>query len=84
MRLDNVQARLPALPKEEAKVNQFEMDKLLAEKEYWQKIDALIPGWQLMGWTMRNSATFITHKHWTIILTGQQRDDIVSAIERRG
>lgn len=57
-----------------------------ADLAYWEELAKLVPGWKVMGWTYRQSATYITIGHWgpyhtdTVALTGRQRDDLVNAL----
>ena len=57
------------------------------DRDYWNEFGELL-GWRLWGWSYRSGASFFTERNSTIVLriTGQQRDQIMRAIEsaRRG
>jgi hypothetical protein len=64
-----------------------ERDRLEADLAYWQELADAIDGWSLMGFTWRQSATYVTPgqrhtKHTDVLnLTWVQRDGILAAIE---
>jgi len=59
---------------------------MAADLAYWTELADLIPGWNLMGWSNRSGATYVTPGHWgahytdTVNLTGRQRDDLVDML----
>ena len=68
------------------KIKAKELKTLQEEQSYWKELSDLIPGWELYGWSYKQSVTYITPSHWnaldtdTIQMTGMQRDDLVKAI----
>lgn len=59
-----------------------ELKEIEDDLAYWQELADLL-GWQVVGFTFKNSALFETSKVYNISLTlrGGQRDDIVRAIK---
>lgn len=50
-------------------------ERLYADATYWTDLAALV-GWDLLGWTYRQSATFVCAGE-TITISGRQRDAMV-------
>ena len=72
--------------KDLAQYNERELKQVKEDQAYWNTLAALIPGWELMGFTNRDRATYVTPGHWnkdytdSIQMTGTQRDMLVQAI----
>lgn len=67
-----------------SEMSKRELRMITEERDYWKKLADLV-GWQLMGWTYKRGATYITPNIYggqdTINMTGFQRDDLVKAIK---
>jgi hypothetical protein len=55
-------------------------DAIIADLAYWQELSKRIPGWRLMGFTYRHTASYISRDGGVVNLTDSQRDDILDAI----
>jgi hypothetical protein len=66
------------------KPSQSSVEQDIADRDWWNELGALL-GWRVLGWTRRNSATFITSPDGESIvyleLWGFQRDAIMVAID---
>lgn len=63
--------------------NSKEVNDILKDEEYWVELEELL-GWRLIGFSYRLTATYVDKQGRSVNLTGQQRDDIVGAIEWAG
>jgi hypothetical protein len=57
-------------------------DDIKAQLAYWQELAELV-GWEVMGWSFKNTASYVTGENQTLQMTGRQRDDLVAAITRQ-
>ncbi len=51
--------------------------EILEDAQYWQELEFWLP-WKLIGFTHRLRATFVDADNQILVLSGRQRDDIVS------
>ena len=56
-------------------------NKVMEDNAYWQHLSALVE-WSVLGFSGRDTATYVTSGGGTLRLTGSQRDDIVKAVGR--
>lgn len=73
--------KLPAKPKPNYTI---EEKAIIADRDWWCELLRYLP-WTLFGFTYRMSAVFFTDlpMRQEIHLTGDQRDQILEAIERK-
>ena len=64
------------------RVTKKEIKQAKDEQRWWAEVTRIVPQWQLMGWTFKTGATFITSEHTTLELTGEQRNQVVEAFAR--
>ena len=57
-----------------------EQETLAADLVYWHELAELV-GWQLQGWSYRETASYVTQGDEVLQLTGPQRDALVAAIK---
>lgn len=58
---------------------QAELEAIFADRDYWLELGKAVH-WTLHGWTYRRGATFFDKYDRSIEITGDQRDDILAAI----
>lgn len=62
-------------------MRQDEIKQLREDYKWWNRLTDVIEDWRLLGFTYRNSATFIDSSGNSVNLTGQQKEDIIKALK---
>lgn len=55
-------------------------DEILADVAYWQELEKAL-GWRLIGFTFRETATFIDNFDDDIHLTANQKNDLMNHLK---
>ena len=51
------------------------------DMRWWEQITERMESWRLLGFTFRDSATFVTENDETLLLTGRQANSLIEQFE---